>query len=618
MADTATTTPASPTDTIIPAATSGHDNVGKKSPQPANKPKTAPTVQKSNPAPKPRHEYRSGKPDQNFRNQPDGNSRRKQFQPSTRAPAFVDFPVVIHDFGGGSARFDKLGPWHRSQLLSNAVGAVRSIRPLPSWKWLIGCATEARQSKLARLDNLPGGIPIGARIPRRVVERVVGPIPMGGDELKLVRQDLEAGGHRVARVVRLNNRKQEPSLAVKISIEATELPSEVWLGATPFTVQAFAAPVRRCTKCQSLGHSKQQCRAKQTRCSKCGKGSHSHEQCDAQVFSCVNYNGRHSAAYKGCPKMQIRQRANLLRSKTYLPYKVAMQRARDEMKPKAPPPAQPASAAVDNCWSRDRTALSSFSANTGTPVSYARVAARGGTATRGPSRKNPINPRPGQSSQAAARVPDGKPQSVAKGGCSKEVTALLARLDQLTRWERPIISPLESNPPMTLELPDGVEDSLTVDDTKGEDSPKTNKKRRRRRKKKSTKGMEKQASLQYQLALEQQKNQALEKKIQEQTTKTDGLTTELTTLLNKSSVDLQQETPSFDGFLWKLMLGLIQAKLSGACAPFLRTLTALYNDGMTGHEEETPAMFRSLDLKLVMSGMRDSLADGNLPESIGW
>ena len=170
MADTATTPPAS-----IPAAISGHDNVGKKSPQPANKLKTAPTVQKSNPAPKPRQEYPSrkpGKPDQQFRSQPDGNSRRKQFQPSTRAPAFVDFPVVIHDFGGRSARFDKLGPWHRSQLLCNAVGAVRSIRPLPSGKWLIRCAAEAQQSKLARLDRLPGGISIGARIPR----------PVGGDE----------------------------------------------------------------------------------------------------------------------------------------------------------------------------------------------------------------------------------------------------------------------------------------------------------------------------------------------------------------------------------------------------------------------------------------------------
>ena len=47
MADTATTPPASPTDTIIPAATSGHDNAGKKSPQPADKPKTAPKVHKA-------------------------------------------------------------------------------------------------------------------------------------------------------------------------------------------------------------------------------------------------------------------------------------------------------------------------------------------------------------------------------------------------------------------------------------------------------------------------------------------------------------------------------------------------------------------------------------------
>ena len=57
---------------------------------------------------------------------------------------------------------------------------------------------------------------------------------MGGEELRLVRKDLESGGHWVAGVTRLNNRKNEPSMAVKISLEATELPEEVWLGATPY------------------------------------------------------------------------------------------------------------------------------------------------------------------------------------------------------------------------------------------------------------------------------------------------------------------------------------------------------------------------------------------------
>ena len=309
-------------------------------------PKTAPSAnvppkvgKKSHKAPP---SNQPSKPAANQRFTAEGASRRRLFQQGTRTPAFVEHPVVLHDLGGGAARFDKLGPWHRSQLLANAVGAIRSVRPLPSGKWLIGCSSEAQQSKLARLEPLPGGVPIGARVPRPVVDGVVGPIPKGGNELQLVRQDLEAGGHRVAAVTRLNNKHNEPSLAVRISLEATELPTEVWLGSTPYNVQAYAAPVRRCTKCQSLGHTKQQCRARQGRCSKCGKNSHTHDKCDAATMSCVNCNGRHSAAYKGCPEVLIRQRANTLRSRTYLPYTVAMQRAREELKPRVQESDQPA------------------------------------------------------------------------------------------------------------------------------------------------------------------------------------------------------------------------------------------------------------------------------------
>ena len=90
-------------------------------------------------------------------------------------------------------------------------------------------------------------------------------------------------------------------MAVKISLEATELPEEVWQGATPYCVQVYAAPVRRCTKCQTLGHTKQQCRSRQSRCSRCGKSTHTHDNCDSKELSCVNCNGRHSAAFKGCP-----------------------------------------------------------------------------------------------------------------------------------------------------------------------------------------------------------------------------------------------------------------------------------------------------------------------------
>ena len=78
-----------------------------------------------------------------------GCYRRRPSKQGSRAPAFVDHPVVIHDLGGGTACFDKLGPWHRSQLLANVVGAISSIKPLPSRKWLIGCSTEDQQTNLA-------------------------------------------------------------------------------------------------------------------------------------------------------------------------------------------------------------------------------------------------------------------------------------------------------------------------------------------------------------------------------------------------------------------------------------------------------------------------------------
>ena len=111
-------------------------------------PKTAPSAsvppkvgKKSHKAPP---SNQPSKPAANQRFTAEGASRRRLFQQGTRTTAFVEYPVVLHDLGGGAARFDKLGPWHRSQLLANAVGAIRSLRPLPSGKWLIGCSSEAK------------------------------------------------------------------------------------------------------------------------------------------------------------------------------------------------------------------------------------------------------------------------------------------------------------------------------------------------------------------------------------------------------------------------------------------------------------------------------------------
>ena len=115
--------------------------------------------------------------------------------------------------------------------------------------------------------------------------------------------------------------------------------------------------------------------------------------------------------------------------------------------------------------------------------------------------------------------------------------------------------------------------------------------------------------LQYQLLLELQKNTQLMEELSNSPQKID-LGTELDQLYTKSKVDLHEkldETLSLDGFLWKLMLSLLETRQPGDCAPLLSILTAVFNK-ITGQERQTPTMSRPLDLLLVLAGVQDAPA----------
>ena len=120
-------------------------------------------------------------------------------------------------------------------------------------------------------------------------------------------------------------------------------------------------------------------------------------------------------------------------------------------------------------------------------------------------------------------------------------------------------------------------------------SPKA--KRMRVRKQKTGKAGLKTASLQYQLLLEQRKTKILEKKLQEITPapQRENLRTELNELFDTAGVQPQQgagESQSLDVSLWKLMISLLQTRLTGDREPLLRNLTALISEltgqGLTG------------------------------------
>ena len=92
------------------------------------------------------------------------------------------------------------------------------------------------------------------------------------------------------------------------------------------------------------------------------------------------------------------------------------------------------------------------------------------------------------------------------------------------------------------------------------------------------------------------------------------LGTELDQLYTKSKVDLHEkldETLSLDGFLWKLMLSLLETRQSGDCAPLLSILTPVFNK-ITGQKRQTPSMSRPLDLMLVLAGVLEAPAGDKL------
>ena len=238
-----------------------------------------------------------------------------------------------------------------------------------------------------------------------------------------------------------------------------------------------------------------------------------------------------------------RQRANILRSKKYLPFNVAMERARADLKPREQGPATPTSNAVDGCWSRDRVsvAAASLRSGSGPPLSYASVTAgrggRMGQGTRGPVPRttNKTNPKP-----ASVSAPGAK-----KNRTALAVANLFASLADVTGGAptgRPV-SPLPEAGSDTAPTKsagcsgtlgtNAVEEAMHI--------PKA--KRRRVRKQKTGKAGLKTASLRYQLLLEQRKTKILEKKLQEITPapQREDLRTELNELFDTAGVEPQPQ-----------------------------------------------------------------------------
>ena len=113
----------------------------------------------------------------------------------------------------------------------------------------------------------------------------------------------EVGAVSARRLVKWSGGQKEVTSNVVLSF-SEELPQFIYLGFMRRKVKPYIPPPMRCHKCQVFGHHADKC-SRNVRCVRCGLG-HALDSCPVKdniaEAVCVNCKGRHSAAYKGCPK----------------------------------------------------------------------------------------------------------------------------------------------------------------------------------------------------------------------------------------------------------------------------------------------------------------------------
>ena len=301
--------------------------------------------------------------------QPSRSKTRKN-NSHTVPSTFCEFPVIIEDKKANTSCTLKGLLWKLSDMLQSALNSpVRSTRQIASCKFIIGCSSQKQQMKLVSLHSL-SGIEISCSIPRPTTQGVISGIPVSISNSEVMAKfdyALDSAGHiiplKVKDAFRLRNQDGSPSLAFRLTFEATSLPDVVKINRTEYYVEPYSPRPVRCFKCQRLGHGAKDCIAKQPSCSSCGTRGHTAATCQTTKRHCINCKGEHSAAYLGCPAIKSHTLANRIRAQNYMPKATAFQKAKqiicEKRSSRQEPPQIPG-------WRTDTAEM---------PKSYANIAA---------------------------------------------------------------------------------------------------------------------------------------------------------------------------------------------------------------------------------------------------
>ncbi|KAK6171770.1 hypothetical protein SNE40_018202 [Patella caerulea] len=113
--------------------------------------------------------------------------------------------------------------------------------------------------------------------------------------------NLKLGGYNPLAIYQYPVRQGKNIRTIQITFKKNETPQGViYMLYERRPVHPYIPKVKRCTKCQRIGHVEKFCRSEAI-CGKCGN-SHNTKDCRASQLKCVNCRGNHGADSPKCPK----------------------------------------------------------------------------------------------------------------------------------------------------------------------------------------------------------------------------------------------------------------------------------------------------------------------------
>ena len=252
-------------------------------------------------------------------------------------PEEAEYPVILEDIGDsqkGHKKFQNYGQFTENLFRDSGLAPIRRQRRLASGKWLIHCNSAASQSKLANCNSLGKNdeVKIKCFIPTHKTIGVIRAVPTSVSMEQIVN-----GNKDITYASRLHLREGGESRAVKVFFSCQVLPTEIRLGNELVMVTPYVELVVRCTKCQKFNHKKAKCTAKIAICPNCGNKAHdqndsklNRDLCPATVSYCINcQSAGHSAAWGGCPKLKLLQKAHAESSRLGVPVGLVVHKFND-------------------------------------------------------------------------------------------------------------------------------------------------------------------------------------------------------------------------------------------------------------------------------------------------